>query len=164
MAYQGNNNYKGGGNNNRPNNNQWQNRSGEGSAKIPKIEVPKIALDYEQQPQLFGEVAQKWSQRIEQEKTSTKNKINQIRGFYDKVMELNEKAQNTSSDEQYQKEVYPFIVMLNSKVAYAKSRDLISDTFVKMINQCVENSSNSRKKMNNFKLFFEAFIGFYPKK
>lgn len=163
MAYQGNNkngNYHN--NNQRPNNNQGggQNRGGE----TPKVEVSNILLDYEVQPQLFGEVAQKWSQRLEQEKSQTKNKINQIRGFYDKVMELNEKSQNCLSDEQYKKEVYPFVVMLNSKVAYAKSRDLISDTFVKMINQCVEKSSTSRKMMNNFKLFFEAMIGFYPKK
>lgn len=143
-----------------------KNKTGQGN-ESPKIEVTNILLDYEMQPQLFGEVAQKWSQRLEEEKNQARgniNKINQIRGFYDKVLELNEKAQNASSDEQYKKEVYPFVVMLNSKVAYAKSRDLISDTFVKMINQCVEKSSTSRKMMNNFKLFFEAMIGFYPKK
>jgi len=153
MAYQGNNNYKGGQTSNRQNNNQEQ-----------KVEVKEILLDYELQPQLFGEIAQTWAKRLEQESSRTSNKINQIRGFYDKVMELNEKAQNIDTDEAYKKEVYPFVVMLNSKVAYAKSRDLVSDSFVKMINQCVTKSSESRKKMNNFKLFFEALIGFYSKK
>ena len=77
-------------------------------------------------------------------------------------MELNEKAQNMT-DETYKKEVFPFVIMLNSKVAYAKTRSLVSNSFVSMINQCVEKSITI-KKMNNFKLFFEAIIGFYPKK
>ena len=156
MAYQGNNNHKGGRNNNRQNHHQEA-----------KVEVQEILLDYELQSQLFGDIAQNWAKKIEKEKKESKDKLNkssQIRRFYDVVLELNEKAQNKSSDEEYKKEVYPFVVMLNSKVAYAKSRDLVSDSFVKMINQCVTKSSDSRKKMNNFKLFFEALIGFYPKK
>lgn len=148
MAYQSNDNNRNSGNNSRHD---------------KRYEAPQITLDYEVQTQLFGEVAQKWSEKLAQEKTHTKNTIHQIRGFYDKVMELNVNTQNTIDDEQYIKEVYPFVIMLNSKVAYAKSRDLVSDTFVKMINQCVQEST-SVKKMANFKLFFEAFIGFYPKK
>jgi len=152
MAYQGNKN------NNRPND-----KRGDYANEKPKQELPKISLDYEQQVQLFGDVAEKYSKRLEEEKSQTRNKSTQIRRFYDAVLELNEKAQNLASDEQYKKEVYPFVIMLRSKVAYAKSRDLVSDTFEKMINQCVSESS-SIKRMNNFKLFFEALIGFYPKK
>ncbi|MBN2826134.1 MAG: type III-A CRISPR-associated protein Csm2, partial [Campylobacterales bacterium] len=108
MAYQGNNNYKSGQNNNRPNNNQEE-----------KVEVKEILLDYELQEQLFGEIAQNWAKKIEKEKRESKDKLNkssQIRRFYDAVLELNEKAQNKISDEAYKKEVYPFVVMLNSKV------------------------------------------------
>lgn len=147
---------------NKNNNRQNDKKGGYGNEK-PKEELSKISLDYEQQVQLFGDVAEKYSKRLEEEKNHTKNKSTQIRRFYDAVLELNEKAQNLVSDEQYQKEVYPFVIMLRSKVAYAKSRDLVSDTFIKMINQCVSESS-SIKRMNNFKLFFEAVIGFYPKK
>ncbi len=150
---------------NKNNNRQNDKKGGYGNEK-PKEELPKISLDYGQQVQLFGDVAKEWSQRLEyekQESKTAKNKSTQIRRFYDAVLELNEKAQNLASDEQYQKEVYPFVIMLRSKVAYAKSRDLVSDIFVKMINQCVSESS-SIKRMNNFKLFFEAVIGFYPKK
>lgn len=164
MAYQGNNS----GGKNRPNNNGQNNAGG----KYPNpnknnyeqvIEPPKITLDYQIQEQLFGSLAKKWSEQIEKESNRTSNKINQIRSFYDKVMELNEKAQNMTSDEQYRKEVFPFVIMLNSKVAYAKTRSLVSETFVKMMNQCVEKAITV-EKMNNFKLFFEAVIGFYPKK
>lgn len=130
-----------------------------------KTQLPmpeKIVLDYEKDEQLFGETAKKWANKLEADSSRTSNKINQIRGFYDKIMELNEKAQNLS-DVEYKKEVYPFVIMQNSKVAYAKTRDLVSESFVKMINYCVEEAKDV-KKMNNFKLFFESIIGFYPKK
>lgn len=165
MAYQGNNNTSG---NNRPNNNGQNN----GKDRYPNnqnknsyeqvVELPEITLDYKSQVQLFGDVAKKWSEQLEKESDRTSNKINQIRSFYDKVMELNEKAQNMT-DETYKKEVFPFVIMLNSKVAYTKTRSLVSGTFVKMMNQCVEKAITV-EKMNNFKLFFEAVIGFYPKK
>lgn len=170
MAYQGNNNYKSGQNNNRPNNNQGQQKNAGNSNNNQNrnsyeqaVELPKITLDYEVQEQLFGNIAKLWSEQLEKESDRTSNKINQIRSFYDKIMELNEKAQNMLSDEQYKKEVFPFVIMLNSKVAYAKTRSLVSTSFVSMMNQCIE-KSNSISKMNNFKLFFEAVIGFYPKK
>ena len=122
-------------------------------------------MDYEIQEQLFGNIAEEWAKIIENDKKNSKDKINksaQIRRFYDSVLELNEKAQNMT-DEVYKKEIFPFVIMLNSKVAYAKSRELVSNSFVKMINQCVEKAITV-KKINNFKLFFEAVIGFYPKK
>jgi len=53
--------------------------------------------------------------------------------------------------------------MLNSKVAYAKTRKKVSDTFVKMINSCVT-QANTKERLEIFKLFFEAVIGFYPKR
>ena len=166
MAYQGNN----GGGNNRPNNNgqnngrdKYSNHNQNKNNYEQVIDLPKITLDYQIQEQLFGSLAKQWSEQLEKESDRTSNKINQIRSFYDKVMELNEKAQNMTSDEQYRKEVFPFVIMLNSKVAYAKTRSLVSETFVKMMNQCVEKAITV-EKMNNFKLFFEAVIGFYPKK
>ncbi len=126
------------------------------------VQLNKIELDYTVDEQLFGDTAQKWTKQIEQESDRTKNKINQVRTFYEKVMELEEKSEGMN-DEQYKKEVFPFVVMLNSKVAYAKTRNLVSNTFEKMINQCVEEATTA-KKMQNFKYFFEAVIGFYPKK
>lgn len=165
MAYQGNN----AGGNNRPNNNgqnngrdKYSNHNQNKNSYEQVVELPEITLDYKSQEQLFGNVAKQWSEQLEKESDRTSNKINQIRSFYDKVMELNEKAQNMT-DETYKKEVFPFVIMLNSKVAYTKTRSLVSGTFVKMMNQCVEKAITV-EKMNNFKLFFEAVIGFYPKK
>lgn len=126
------------------------------------VQLDKIELDYKKHEQLFGDIAKKWTKQIENESDRTKNKINQIRTFYEKVMDLQEKSEGMS-DEQYKKEVFPFVVMLKSKVAYAKTRNLVSNTFEKMITQCVDEATTS-KKMQNFKYFFEAIIGFYPKK
>lgn len=127
-----------------------------------KIQLEKIVLDYKEEEQLFGEIAKDWSKQIDNESDRTKNKINQIRTFYEKVMELQEKSEGMSN-EQYKKEVFPFVVMLKSKVAYAKTRNLVSNTFEKMISQCVDEATTTQK-MQNFKYFFEAIIGFYPKK
>jgi len=127
------------------------------------VKLEKIELDYEKHEQLFGDIALHWSKQIENESSKTVNNIHQIRAFYDKVIEFQEKSVNMSTDEQYKKEIFPFVIMLKSKVAYAKTRSLVSDSFVKMINDCVEESTTIAK-MQNFKYFFEAIIGFYPKK
>jgi CRISPR-associated protein Csm2 len=55
--------------------------------------------------------------------------------------------------------------MLNSKVAYASARksaggNIVNQAFVKMMNSCI-NQVNSKEKLNIFKLFFEAVIGFH---
>jgi CRISPR-associated protein Csm2 len=142
MAYNGNNNYH--------------------KKSYDDIHLEKIELDYEKHEQLFGSIAKNWAKQIENESDRTKNKINQIRSFYEKVLELQEKSEGMSN-EQYKKEVFPFVVMLNSKVAYAKNRNLVSDKFQKMITQCTQEAITP-KKMQNFKYFFEAIIGFYPKK
>ncbi|GAB6044538.1 hypothetical protein JCM11957_01360 [Caminibacter profundus] len=124
--------------------------------------LPEINFDYETNPQLFGDVAKSWAEQLGKESTQQINKSSQIRQFYDKVIELYEKSVNISESE-YKQKVYPFVIMLNSKVAYAKTRKKISDTFVKMINNCVA-QSNTKEKLEIFKLFFEAVIGFYPKR
>lgn len=120
-------------------------------------------LDYENEVQLFGDIAEKWADKIFEEGNRQRNKTSQLRAFYDKVYDLNEKAEGLS-DEEYKKSIYPFVVMLNSKVKYAKTRNLVSESFVNMINECVKSCEKSNNKLNNFKLFFEAIIGFYPKK
>lgn len=127
------------------------------------IDTSDIKLDITQdEGQLFGTTAENWAKRIEAEGNRQRNKINQIRSFYEKVIELSEKSEGLN-EEQYKMEVFPYVVMLNSKAVYAKNRDLVSDAFVTMIQQCVKHAVNP-EKMKIFKYFFEAFMGFYPKK
>ena len=52
--------------------------------------------------------------------------------------------------------------MLNSKVAYSKSRGHSSDEFVLMMQDCIK-QVDSKEKLEIFKLFFEAVIGFSKK-
>ena len=111
--------------------------------------------------ELFGNVAKNLAFEIAKEGKKHQNKSTQIRKFYDAVLKLNQKAQNVRESE-YKAKVYPFVVMLKSKVAHAKARGLITYKFEKMINECVV-QVDTKEKIELFKLFFEAFIGFYKK-
>ncbi len=117
--------------------------------------LKEIVLDYQQDPELFNETAKSWAEEIGGGVQNT-----QIRKFYDKVLELNDKAKHGDFDE-----ILPFVKMLNSKVAYASQRNgvggnLINREFVEMMNICI-NQVNSKKSLEIFKLFFEAIIGFH---
>ena len=122
----------------------------------------RIVLDLsEENAELFGDIAKNLADEIAAEGRGQTNKGTQIRKFYDAVLKLNQKAQNVRENE-YKAKVYPFVVMLKSKVAHAKARKLVSSKFEKMINECVV-QAKTKEKMEIFKLFFEAFIGFYKK-
>ncbi len=117
-----------------------------------------IELDYKKDPELFNETAKRWAENIGAGRGGVQN--TQIRKFYDKVLELDDKAKLEDFSE-----VLPFVKMLNSKVAYASQRKsggskLVNGEFVQMMNECI-NQIDSKEKLNNFKLFFEAVIGFH---
>jgi len=119
-----------------------------------------IILDYKKDPELFNETAKKWAEHIGTGKGGVQN--TQIRKFYDKVLELYEKSQTNEEDFS---EILPFVKMLNSKVAYASSRNsnggkLVNQKFVEMMNNCIK-QVNSKEDLKIFKLFFEAVIGFH---
>ncbi len=50
--------------------------------------------------------------------------------------------------------------MLNSKVAYGRSRKVVSDEFQEMMKQCIADVEE-KSDLKTFKLFFEAVIGFF---
>jgi len=123
--------------------------------------MKKIVLDYKKDPELFSATAQEWAEGIcdwNERNKDCRVKPTQLRNFYDKVMELEERARKEPFNE-----VLPFVKMLNSKVAYAKTRKHVSNEFVDMMNQCIA-QVDSPESLKTFKLFFEALIGFYPKK
>ncbi|NOX15678.1 MAG: type III-A CRISPR-associated protein Csm2 [Epsilonproteobacteria bacterium] len=114
-----------------------------------------IVLNYKKDSELFNETAKEWAEEIGSGVQNT-----QIRKFYDKVLELNDKAKHEDIDE-----IIPFVKMLNSKVSYASQRSsgggkLINRAFVQMMNECIK-QVNSKESLNTFKLFFEAVIGFH---
>ncbi len=146
-----NNQQRGGYNNSRPNNNQTRD-----GGDRPQATLPTIILDYTKDVELFNTTAQSVAQKIAQNKRP-ETKSTQMRNFYDYVLDLYEQSKTKQFPD-----VLPFVKMLNSKVAYAKSRSHVNDEFVLMIQECIK-QVDSPKKLEVFKLFFEAVIGFSKK-
>ena len=124
--------------------------------------MSQIVLDYKKDQELFNETAKKWAEKIGVGKGGVQN--TQIRKFYDKVLELNDKAKKVDVNE-FVEEILPFVKMLNSKVAYASQRNsaggkLVNQAFVDMMHNCVT-QVQTKEQLQNFKLFFEALIGFH---
>ena len=128
--------------------------------------MKKIVLDYKKDPELFNKTAQEWAKLIEShecvdekgKKKWKRTKKSQIRNFYDKVLQYYDKSKTKDWED-----IVPFIKMLNSKVAYAETRDVVNCAFVDMMNQCVA-QVDSKNKLEVYKLFFESVLGFYKGK
>jgi len=114
----------------------------------------KIVLDLKADPDLLDITANEWAKAIERGTKKT-----QVRNFYDKVLELYDETKKESFED-----VYPFIKMLNSKVAYGVTRKVVSQEFQNMMKQCIDqikNDNSGKDKFETFKLFFEAVLGYF---
>ena len=103
--------------------------------------------------ELFDKTANDWAYKI------NKTKKTQLRNFYEKILQLQNDIQKQGFES-----VYPFIKMLNSKVAYGVSRKVVSYEFQEMMQECLSQITNDKKgeqTFKNFKLFFEAVLGFF---
>jgi CRISPR-associated protein Csm2 len=85
-----------------------------------------------------------------------KNKSTQIRRFYDELVGWQERIGN--DDEKFRK-YEAFVKMLNAKAAYAEGRRLVTSDFVTWFRDCVRQVESART-LNNFRLHFEAMLGF----
>jgi CRISPR-associated protein Csm2 len=134
--------------------------------------MKEIVLDYISEPQLFNERAEEWAKgiyddreyiekekrgRLEQNFKNDPTKPTQMRKFFDQLLKWHNEV---TIDKKDIAEVLPFVRMIKSKVEYAYSRELISKTFRKMMSDCID-QTNDEKSLRNFKLFFEAVLGFY---
>ncbi len=103
------------------------------------------------------------------------NKPTQVRKFYDELCMWHDKVHMAKDKEKELQDNLPFIRMMNAKIAYAKGRNqkedkqdpsvadrtgLVDKNFVDLFGLCIQ-QVNSYKTLRNFKLFFEAFMGFY---
>lgn len=84
------------------------------------------------------------------------NKPTQLRRFYDELLKWDEKV---SAHEERFTELLPLIQMMRAKAAYARSRDLIDDTFSELFDSLIR-SIDSKKTLHNASLFLEAFMGY----
>lgn len=99
-----------------------------------------------------------------------KNKSTQLRKFYDELVMWTDKVHSIgklepgqkSSDvrEARYKDSAPFIKMMNAKVAYAKGRNHVDDSFDAMFSHCIKSVTDA-ETLKHAKLFMEAFMGFY---
>ena len=107
---------------------------------------------------MFGDMANDVAKKLENDKITT----TQFRQFYDKILELNSKAQNFTPIE-FRVRILPFIKMLKSKVAYSFSREHSGENFKLLMDNSI-NKVNSKDELQNFKYFLESIIGYMPKK
>jgi len=111
---------------------------------------------------LFGEEAERIAKLLNDGSKKPDISTTQYRHFYEKILELNEKAQGLSKDD-FEIKILPFVKLLNSKVQYSKSRGHCGSKFEIMMKKSIENV-NSVQELKNFKYFLEAIIGYMPKK
>ncbi len=124
---------------------------------------------------LFSEVAKEKSYEIfqgglDQRGNQSKNKSTQLRKFYDELVMWTDKVHSIGKLEPGQKsdvvrkaryeQSAPFIKMMNAKVAYAKGRNHVDDSFEAMFSHCIKSISDA-ETLKHAKLFMEAFMGFY---
>ncbi|PPK60522.1 CRISPR type III-A-associated protein Csm2 [Malaciobacter marinus] len=111
----------------------------------------------------FDITAKKWSLVIANMNHDGKPvEKNQLRNFYDKVLELLERAE--SEEENFNTKVLPFIKMLNSKVSYSRNRQQSKTNlpFEIFMTEAISQIKDL-KTFIHFKLLFEALLGFYQK-
>lgn len=135
---------------------------GSRSATIDLSGVKLKASDGVLDADLFSTTAEQVAKTIGRNERG--NKPAQIRQFYEEVVMWEERArQNPDRFAEY----LPFIRMLNAKAAYANGRNNVDENFAALISHCLQQVDDV-ESLRNFKLFFEAFLGFYklhgPKK
>jgi len=102
-------------------------------------------------------VARRAAKEVAGDARNQKNKPSQLRQFYDELVMWEEKVRR---DESRFREYLPFIRMLNAKAAYAEGRKHVDSNFVDFMHHCL-GQVDDVQGLRNFKLFFEAFLGFY---
>lgn len=85
------------------------------------------------------------------------NNRTQIRKFYDELVMWDDKV-NLVEVEYGKYKV--LLKMMKAKIAYSKGRKHIDDRFMLFFNKSMD-QVDSAQKLRQFKLFFEAFMGYY---
>jgi CRISPR-associated protein Csm2 len=122
------------------------------------MDIKLTKTDNKLDPELFNIVAKDWAIAIAgNDPRKTDNKPTQLRKFYDELVLWDNKV--LMHPEKFD-DYLPFIRMLNAKAAYAKGRKLVDDKYVGLLNTGLQQVTDS-ETLHTFKLFMEAFMGFY---
>lgn len=106
--------------------------------------------------ELFSDVANKWAEAVKKDGRDKSNKISQIRKFYDEVLFYHGRVKN---EEEFKK-MLPYLKILNAKAFYAEGRGHVTELFKKFIMDSIS-QVKTKKDLDVFVKFFEAFMGFY---
>lgn len=126
----------------------------------PTIDLTGVRLE-QPAPDLFDGVAKRAAEKVAGNRH--RNKPSQLRKFFDELVMWETRLaalQDERERSERFKEYLPFIRMLNAKAAYAEGRELIDENFRALLEHCL-GQVQSPATLRNFKLFFEAFLGFY---
>lgn len=123
--------------------------------RLPELSLDDITFSGDLSSELFNSIPKRCAEVIGN--NSKQNKPSQLRRFYD---ELSMWQTRIGQDDARFKELYPFILMLNAKAAYAQGRQLVDRNFVRLVEHCLKQAQDART-LGYAKLFFEAFLGFY---
>jgi CRISPR-associated protein Csm2 len=117
---------------------------------------------------LFDAIAERAAEEIAKSAKAgkrDKNKSTQLRRFYDEIVMWDQRIRQLKEDERarvYGAQYLPLIKMLNAKAAYAESRELIDQNFLMLLRHGLRQLEPDKSEaFKNFKLFMEAFMGFY---
>ena len=108
-------------------------------------------------PYLFSKEADEFAKKINGEAGRKTNNGSQLRKFFDEIVRLNTLAMSNDSD---WKLILPQVHMVVAKVAYAKGRNLVSQSFVDRI-RCGIEQVQKPKDLQVLTSYLEAFMGFY---
>lgn len=117
--------------------------------------MPINLASFPPEAELFNSEAENVARRLN-EAAGHLNKPTQIRRFYDELVDWQERV---DGDDDKFRQYEAFIRMLNAKVAYAKGRKLVDDSFALWFRDCIR-TTTSATALNHFRLHFEAVLGF----
>ena len=120
------------------------------------ITLWKDKVKKELDPTLFSKRAEELAKKIGGEDRNA-NKSTQLRRYYDEIVRLSTQAKVNDADMNM---ILPQVHMLVAKVAYAKGRKLVTDSFVEMMQSGI-GQINDKEDLLVFTNFLESFIGFY---
>lgn len=106
-------------------------------------------------PEAFSKTAEEWASEVS--KDGKRNKTSQIRKFYDELFKLNQRARMQGSNWDA---ILPHVHMLIAKAAYAKGRDLVTDSFVDGLKTMLS-EIKTKEHLHAVTSFLEAFMAFY---
>jgi len=106
-------------------------------------------------PELFSEIAEKWSSYVSR---SERNKRTQIRKFYDEVLFFYDNLKNKPKENF--KQFLPFIKMIRAKVYYSLGRKHIDNDFKELMWVILDSLDENLENFENTKEFMEALVAY----